>query len=105
MTTKHTPLPIKVDDDNYLVITNDNGTVTICEVHDHSDISTGWHRGISEANADLIVRAVNSHSQLVEALKIIERISLTPPRRESDRVITRIAQTALNAAKDARGDA
>jgi hypothetical protein len=79
MTTKseHTPTPWAVDEDHPTSVVFEADTeIEICT----TDSGSSAEQGEDEANAALIVRAVNSHAALVEALgdlvEIIDRAGL-----------------------------
>ncbi len=74
MTQPHTPLPWKAsefDEEGHYVITNQSGSACIA-------YGAGFYgeENPSEANAQLIVRAVNSHARLVALLN--EAVGFVP---------------------------
>ena len=71
MTTKHTPLPWRVgrNSTDYCVFHGDEKFVADC---DTSDDMEGTDEDI--ANAAIIVRAVNSHAALVDAVKTLSLV-------------------------------
>lgn len=72
MTQKHspTPTPWRVSALDYWTIVADGKRVAECVVQDESTIGRRRDEE-SEANASLIVRAVNAHDALVSALEAI----------------------------------
>jgi hypothetical protein len=72
----HTPTPWKLrldGSDNSAMSQDGLHTTFICPVASGPDISWNEGRRICEANSALIVRAVNSHAELVAALRLSER--------------------------------
>lgn len=76
METKHTPTPWRApflsvtDGDDYIQITDEDQTYGVCRL----DESYSEHREVMKANAALIVKAVNLHDELVEALEFLMEI-------------------------------
>lgn len=57
---EHTPTPWRINKENPLIIEALDGRLSIAEVHSHSDTSEFHTEGEAVANAEAIVRAVNS---------------------------------------------
>ncbi len=87
MTTQHTPLPWHVGETNKLVIYRQDGyAVADCKVF-HS--RPGSEREVAEANAALIVNAVNCHEELLSALKgLLEEYDLCGEGHDENRLRT-----------------
>lgn len=70
--TNHTPTPWSYQSDDSQLIRNSKGDV-ICEVELPMNRERGYDtcNAEQEANAEFIVKAVNCHDELVEALKML----------------------------------
>ncbi len=96
MTMKHSPLPWRVRYDRnpehlkvaYVVQEQLNYDLAICKLNSDDGQSI-------EANAELIVRAVNSHDALVEALTGVLLMLEMPPGPIAEAGIRREATAAL----------
>lgn len=82
--TKHTPLPWKIEEGTSFVVAATGAHHTIAECW-------GDKSSTIQANADLIVRACNSHAELVEACNFaLGSLELTDPPNDLYR--KRVAQ-------------
>ena len=63
--SKHSPLPFWIDDDHFIASGKNDKYLTVADPHASNDIDPCE----IEANAEFIVKAVNCHYELVEALK------------------------------------
>jgi len=91
-----TPVPWKVADgpDRGIILTADDAEVEVCRV---TADNTDWP--VVEADAKLIVRAVNSHAALVAACEGLLDENDTEPHGECD-CAQCVARAALAAAKE-----
>jgi len=102
MSTEHTPLP-------WHVVTID-GSIGSVEASDGSAVAQAQMRGTlrcpdndeRRANAEFIVRACNSHGDLLEALEML--MPLEPSRYESDSYDRGMWENARAAIAKAKGE-
>lgn len=103
---EHSKLPWQIDEDYPNCIqTSGNPDMEVCEcsimIWDGHKMHTAGY-GEDEANAALIVRAVNSHQALVEALEKIARIENQEFGNDWEEIeqARSIAQAALSALRE-----
>lgn len=92
----HTPLPWKVEDCCIWGGSNFQDYVAY--------IRTGLAKETSEANGEMIVKAVNSHEELLEALRSIASAIGTVERNVEPCGLGNIRRVALAAIKKASGE-
>ena len=65
--TAHTPLPWWIDDDGFIASGSGDDYQTVADPHCRPTVDYGDENG---ANADFIMRACNSHHDLLAVLKV-----------------------------------